>query len=382
MEVQEHHSFTGPKKRHHTLDSKFSPMDAQWKQMLQQEKVTDPIAYAYFMLEKVSRTFALNIQTLSPKLRFQVLLSYLFCRIADTLEDDNELTPEIKINLLKQFSELFTITPTGNAGVLAFVNQLPQSWKNSDKWDHLLTYHSSSLFSLYFNLPDPVKKSITMWVKEMCDGMALFTKKQLLESNKPLIQTTDELDKYCYYVAGTVGNLLCDLFYLQSPFIGKVRYKKLKEKAVSFGLGLQLTNILKDVNEDLSRNILFLPHSLLKTYKLSKKNLALPENKQPMKEISRELIKKALNHLEDALDYTCGLPRLEPRIRLFCLWPLFMALETLILLSKTNNSLSTGYKIKITRLQVKDIIKKTSLIWWSNRLLTNFFNKRKLALHI
>lgn len=50
--------------------------------------------YADKMLLLVSRTFALNINVLSGNLRKTVLLAYLYLRIADTIEDDPELSVE------------------------------------------------------------------------------------------------------------------------------------------------------------------------------------------------------------------------------------------------------------------------------------------------
>ena len=56
--------------------------------------------YADKMLLLVSRTFALNINRLSGNLRKSVLLAYLYLRIADTIEDEADLSKEDKLNLL------------------------------------------------------------------------------------------------------------------------------------------------------------------------------------------------------------------------------------------------------------------------------------------
>ena len=67
-----------------------------------------------------------------------------------------------------------------------------------------------------------------------------------------LIDVAD-LDQYCYYVAGTVGHLLTALFPLHHRRLSKDHEKRLKALATSFGLGLQLTNIIKDVADDARR---------------------------------------------------------------------------------------------------------------------------------
>ncbi len=60
-------------------------------------------------LNRVSRTFAVNIQVLSGDVYKAVLLAYLLCRIADTMEDDPSLSPEFKSKKLMEFAKLFPI---------------------------------------------------------------------------------------------------------------------------------------------------------------------------------------------------------------------------------------------------------------------------------
>jgi farnesyl-diphosphate farnesyltransferase len=209
--------------------------------------------------------------------------------------------------------------------------------------------------------------------------MVRFTARQVRagagQAGPVLIETLDDLDRYCYYVAGTVGNLLCELFAQHSRLIGAKRARDLKALSVSFGLGLQLTNILKDIQDDRMRNVSYIPLSLLAREHLSEQAFLSPEGREGAARIMAQLIRKARTHLEDALEYTCLLPRLEPRLRLFCLWPLFMAAETVVLIA--DNLDGQGFqdetKMKITRSQVQRIVRRTSLACWSNRLIRSMF---------
>jgi farnesyl-diphosphate farnesyltransferase len=366
------------------LISAGSPQnDSTWKTSLAEGRVADPERLAEFLLGKVSRTFALNIQVLPAGLRRQVLLAYLFCRMADTLEDDPELPADEKIRLLERFRGLFPPSRTWQTDHEALVRALPESWKGSEKWDRLLVAHGRWIFSQLVEFPDPVVDVISSCVKEMCDGMIQFTARQAKarENASGLIATVEDLDSYCYYVAGTVGNMLCDLFTLQSPLIGKRRAKALKSLSVSFGLGLQLTNILKDVQEDRERNVSFIPQTLLAEEGLSQADFLAPQGREGAARILDRLIEKARRHLEDALEYTCLLPRLEPRLRLFCLWPLFMAAETLALLGRDQTARregplwGPGIKLKISRGQVSRILRRTSFACWSNSWIRSMFRE-------
>ena len=75
--------------------------------LLENNSVIDIDRHTREMLPKVSRTFALGIKLLPSRLEVPVRLGYLFCRIADTIEDDLALPPERKAELLDIFLECF-----------------------------------------------------------------------------------------------------------------------------------------------------------------------------------------------------------------------------------------------------------------------------------
>ncbi|TBH21554.1 phytoene/squalene synthase family protein [Thermus thermamylovorans] len=74
------------------------------------------------------------------------------------------------------------------------------------------------------------------------------------------LRTEEELMAYCYQVAGTVGRMM-------APIAGGG--KEVEEKAVRLGQAMQLTNILRDVGEDLERDRVYLPQDLLERFGVS-----------------------------------------------------------------------------------------------------------------
>ncbi len=74
-----------------------------------------------------------------------------------------------------------------------------------------------------------------------------------------------ELDRYCYCVAGTVGLMLC-------PVLG-VRDIRALPAAADLGRAMQLTNILRDVKEDLERDRVYLPQDELAAFGLTEADL-------------------------------------------------------------------------------------------------------------
>ena len=64
-------------------------------------------------------------------------------------------------------------------------------------------------------------------------------------------ETFADLREYCYRVASAVGLICIEIFGYQSV--------RTREYAVNLGLALQLTNILRDLKEDVARNRIYIP---------------------------------------------------------------------------------------------------------------------------
>ena len=77
------------------------------------------------------------------------------------------------------------------------------------------------------------------------------------------LTTMTELDEYTYYVAGTVGHLLTGLFAQYSRNITPGITNKLHTFSASFGKGLQLVNIIRDLPKDWRDGRSYLPDEIL-----------------------------------------------------------------------------------------------------------------------
>ncbi len=75
------------------------------------------------------------------------------------------------------------------------------------------------------------------------------------------IQNQSELVQYSYKVAGTVGLAMFDLMSVEDP--------QARANAVDLGIAMQITNICRDVKEDLHRNRIYVPIALLNEYQIS-----------------------------------------------------------------------------------------------------------------
>ena len=79
------------------------------------------------------------------------------------------------------------------------------------------------------------------------------------------LQTWEELDLYCYRVAGTVGLMMMRVFGSEDVLA--------EPRALDLGRGMQLTNILRDVAEDARAGRIYLPAEEREEYGVRREDL-------------------------------------------------------------------------------------------------------------
>jgi farnesyl-diphosphate farnesyltransferase len=333
-------------------------------------------AFARQWLKRVSRTFALNIRVLPAPLENAVRLAYLFCRIADTVEDDRVLPASERISLLEQFQACFQADGPDMAAVHTFRDSLPAHWEDSTEDDQFLSWHCEPVFAQYAKLDAGARSPIDSRVIEMCVGMAKYAALRG-EDGWFTLDSVEDLRDYCYFVAGLVGLLLCDLFAWHEPSISGKRLERLRSKAVGFGLALQYVNIARDIPADHSRQTVFVPDELWRRHGLDARNCTNPDAREAATQALAELLQLAQIEVEAAHAYILDLPRRAYRIRLFCLWPLLMAQDTLVKLGENlPDVLDPTKRIKIGRKAVTHIMRTTLLCASSNTLIGGMFRRR------
>ena len=337
--------------------------------------------YAEDILQLVSRTFALNIQVLRGKLHRSILLAYLYLRIADTVEDDPDMKATEKDRVLALFADVFRTGELETEKIRTFVAALPESWHGSEDPNKDLCVKSEVVVPLLKSLPKNYQKPVCNVVIEMCGGMAKFALRQeaALSAGWFTLANVGELDEYCYYVAGIVGKLLTKLFSADTCFISAEREAELSKLDVSFGLALQVVNIVKDCVEDSGRRVCFIPEEICKRHGFAHPSelFAAGADAQKCGAVLAELVEKAWHHLDDAIAYTKLIPNIKMRTRLFCLWPLFMAAENLSLIGNGVSVFTSDKKVKITRDTVKRIVKETSMHFYSDKWIDLAYKKIK-----
>ena len=328
------------------------------------DSVSSDEVYQDQILPHVSRTFALTIPQLPPALSIPVTSAYLLCRIADTIEDEPALSAAETLAFLQRFSAVVG----GNGEPEALARDLEH--RLSDRTlptERDLVNNMDRVVRVTSRLGAEQRAAIRRCVELMCYGMPRF---QFHASVKGLPRSSD-LDDYCYYVAGVVGEMLTELFCDYSVEIAR-RRTNLSALAASFAQGLQMTNILKDIWEDRSRGACWLPQEVFSRHGVDLANTSSDSDDPRFRAGIIELVGVAHAHLRNALDYTLLIPGKEKGIRRFCLWAIGLAVLTLRKIAH-NPGFGAGAQVKVTRTAVSMTMLMTNTFISNDWVLRRLF---------
>lgn len=325
---------------------------------------TDDWTFQDQSLQDVSRTFALTIPQLPQPLRQVVSNAYLLCRIADTIEDDKDLPFADK----RRFAEDFISVVGSRHDAAAFAAALhPRLSPTVTTGEKELIAQTPAVIRITHGFTPRQRAALERCVRIMADGMARFQEANVRHGLKDL----PEMDSYCYHVAGVVGEMLTELFCAHDPDIDAQR-DTLMPLAVSFGQGLQMTNILKDIWDDLGRGMCWLPREVFARFGADLDHLAHGRPLPGFTDGLGYLIGVARSHLANALRYTLLIPAREAGIRRFCLWALGMAVLTLRRINGRRD-FTAGSQVKISRRSVYGTVLVSNLLTRHDALLRAVF---------
>lgn len=334
---------------------------------------SDGKAFQQRHLDGVSRTFAFTIPQLPEGLRETVTNAYLLCRIADTIEDDPKLDAETK----DAFHQRFLAAATDGAGVDTFAVDLRSAVAPTTlRAEKDLIQDCPRVLRLTHDLGQRPRRAVLACLATMSEGMARFARSR---SRRGLTDVA-EYEEYCYYVAGVVGEMLTEIFCDHSPSIENVR-SELEERSVAFGLGLQMTNILKDIRDDWDHGACWLPNDVFASHGFDLQSFEPPlgDDGPAFAAGIQDLVAIAHGNLRHALDYTLAIDRNEVGIRRFLIWATLLATSTLQKVS-TRPLFSKGSEVKVSRRRVAAIVALSNTMIRSNFGLAALFNASTLGL--
>lgn len=181
-------------------------------------------------IEQHSKSFALASRLLPADVGRDAAVLYAYCRRADDLIDDcigPNQAHEQRERLKQLWAELDSIYAQDGADVT-------------------VTIHEPLL--LHFQRVVKERDIPRVYLDELLQGMEM-------DAAHVRYQTMADLQLYAYRVAGTVGLMMCHIM--------GVREGRALRHAAHLGMGMQLTNIARDVHEDWLRGRMYIPAELL-----------------------------------------------------------------------------------------------------------------------
>lgn len=223
-------------------------------------------AEAYTVCREIARREAKNFYyafvALPAHKRDAICAVYAFMRHADDLSDDESLPVEERRDTLRTWLEAW--------------HKASQGQPTTDPVFIALA-DAQTRFGIPLALLD-----------QLVEGTAMDLQRANTSGRYDTYATFDDLYRYCYLVASVVGLVCIRIFGYSDP-----RAENLAEET---GIAFQLTNILRDVREDVERRRIYLPLEDLRRYNVSIDDLAgLPGT---LSENQRELLQSIASRAE------------------------------------------------------------------------------------
>lgn len=223
--------------------------------------------------EMHSHSFSFAARWFSPRQRHLVACLYAFCRTTDDMVDQHPFQPVEAIERqLKRWRVRAKKAYAGDASGCAWL-------------DDIMT--ASARAGLPFNL-----------VEELVEGVRM-------DLGSVRLRSMEELDLYAYRVASVVGIWLCYLFNVRDPDV--------HERAAAMGRAMQMTNILRDVGEDLETNRIYLPADLMARHGVTHDGLYAMANGRAVTPSYKALIRTLMEKAEADYEYAWTGLRALPR---------------------------------------------------------------------
>ena len=235
--------------------------------------MTTDLDLAYDYCRRLTRERAKNFYyafvTLPAAKRRAIYATYAFCRLCDDATDDTD-DPDVKLQLVEQQREALEKTCAGR----------PEGRV------HLALHDTINTFGIPRSYLDEVINGVEM------------------DITKTRYSTFEELSEYCYRVASAVGLICIEIFGYSNPCA--------RQHAIDLGLAMQLTNILRDVEEDLERGRLYIPGEDLERFGCSEEDMLLRRTGDGFRDLMRFQVERARDYFQRGKRL---LPLLSPRSR-------------------------------------------------------------------
>lgn len=234
-------------------------------------------AYAHCrnITRKHAKTFYMATRFLPYQKQRGIFAIYGLCRTLDDIVDENEQNlyqkRRSRTEIIKKLEK--------------FRVQLISAYRGAEQTNSVLIAFADVLNRYQISLEYPLT---------LLDGVKMDLVKNRYE-------TFDELYEYSYKVASVVGLMTSEVFGYSNP--------KAINYAVDLGIAMQLTNILRDIGEDLERNRIYIPREDLELFKVREEDIFRKDISENFIELMKFQITRARRYYNEADKGICMLEK-------------------------------------------------------------------------
>jgi len=314
------------------------------------------------LLRDVSRSFYLTLRVLPVQIRPQISLAYLLARASDTIADTQVMPRAKRVALLREMQPLARVPDLGG---LVERQTLPAEKR--------LLERLGDCFDTLGRFDEADGRRIQELLQVIITGQIFDLEKFPGETEQELVALAndDELDRYTYMVAGCVGRFWTRMCAAHLKELESWNVGAMEELGVRFGKGLQLVNVLRDIPKDLRIGRCYLPVK-------DPRPLLDPSHYDSIRPDYTRWLDRAVEHLDAGWQYTMEIPSRLWRLRLACIWPIWIGLKTIARL-RTANPLDPQKRVQISRGEVYAIMLRSFLAVRNGAKLNALFQRLRGA---
>jgi farnesyl-diphosphate farnesyltransferase len=323
------------------------------------------------LLKKVSRSFFLSLAVLPSSLRMPMGLAYLLARAADTIADTRIILRGQRVHYLDLFRQEMDFPAASGLPEIAQALTGPQRIPAERE----LLLRLPECFASLRRLPEDDRTRIRVLLLTLTHGMQEDLRTFPGDGREGIValESRTDLDRYAYHAAGCVGEFWTDMAMAHCPALRGWDAVTMRHRGMRFGQGLQMTNVLRDLAQDIRIGRCYLPRRDLTALGLTPGDLLAPAAIQRLDPLLRELLALSLAHYAEGWAYIQAIPPREIRLRLACAWPLLIGLRTLDRIQQAGDLLDPRVTVKISRPAVYAILARSAALVWSHDGLDRYY---------
>lgn len=226
----------------------------------------DLASYSETTIKQGSNSFAKAAMLFDADTRNSVMMLYAWCRHCDDVIDGQELGHGLQALTVQQKLQRLELL--------------------RNETERVCAGHGSDI-PAFAALQQVVRKHgiARRHLFDLLDGFAM-------DADEVRFVTLDDTLRYCYHVAGVVGVMMARIMGAEE--------EEVIHRASDLGIAFQLTNISRDVMDDLSIGRCYLPEEWLARKGIPREELHLPAHREGLHAVASDLVELAERYYDSA----------------------------------------------------------------------------------